>query len=176
MLMNCSLPLAVSYYHTVINQISNMDQGLQLIFIEMIRKDCRSPSADKVHIVIYFLCIKAKYIQTVISLLSASTPSVRYEAANTLVFLSNHSSALKAAISCYIDLAVKESDNNVKLIVLNRIDSLRNDRSDQRATVDEFVMDILRVLTSPDLLVRNRALGIALEMVHLLNPRLILFF
>ena len=48
MLMNTSLPLAVSYYHSVINQIPNMDQGLQLIFIEMIRKDCRSPNADKV--------------------------------------------------------------------------------------------------------------------------------
>ena len=48
MLMNCSLPLAVSYYHKVINQISNMDEGLQLIFIELIRKNCQSPSADKV--------------------------------------------------------------------------------------------------------------------------------
>ena len=98
-------------------------------------------------------------------MLAVVAPSVRYEAANTLVYLSNHSSALKAAITCYIDLAVKESDNNVKLIVLNRIDTLREDRGDQRAMVDEFVMDILRVLTSPDLLVRKRALGIAMEMV-----------
>lgn len=48
MLMNTSLPLAVSYYHSVVGQIPSMDLALQLIFIEIIRKDCRSPNADKV--------------------------------------------------------------------------------------------------------------------------------
>ena len=98
---------------------------------------------------------QAKYIQTVISLLSVVTPSVKYEAANTLIVLSSHASAIKAAVSCYLELAVKEADNNVKLIVLNRINDLRlkNDRM-----LDEFVMDILRVLSSPDLLVRKRVI------------------
>lgn len=33
-------------------------------------------------------------------------------------------SAVKASASCYIELIVKESDNNVKLIVLDRLVSM----------------------------------------------------
>ncbi|KAJ3254283.1 coatomer subunit beta [Boothiomyces macroporosus] len=151
MLINTALPVAVQYFHNVATQIVNFDQQLQLAFIELIRKDCRSPSADK-----------ARYIQTVISLLTVASPSVRYEAANTLVYLSSHASAVKAAASCYIELAVKESDNNVKLIVLSRINELRekNER-----ILDDSVMDILRVVSSPDLSVRRKCLSIAMEMV-----------
>lgn len=39
----------------------------------------------------------------------------RYEAAGTLVTLSAAPAAIKAAASAYIDLIVKESDNNVKV-------------------------------------------------------------
>ena len=49
-----------------------------------------------------------------------------------------------AAASCFVDLAVKESDNNVKLIVLDRIEALRQKHEH---VVDTLVMDILRVLT-----------------------------
>jgi coatomer subunit beta len=51
MLMHTSLPLAVAFYHTVVQNIPAMDLGQQLVFIEMIRKDCRNPSADKVFLV-----------------------------------------------------------------------------------------------------------------------------
>ena len=49
-----------------------------------------------------------------------------------------------AAATCYIDLAVKESDNNVKLIVLDRLDNLL---AKQERKLDDLVMDILRILS-----------------------------
>ena len=49
-----------------------------------------------------------------------------------------------AAASCFIELAVKESDNNVKLIVLDRLEALRQKHEH---VLDPLVMDILRVLT-----------------------------
>ena len=49
-----------------------------------------------------------------------------------------------AAASCLIELVVKESDNNVKLIVLDRIESLRQRHEH---VMDSLVMDILRVLS-----------------------------
>ena len=52
------------------------------------------------------------------ALLNSSSSAVKYEAAGTLITLSSAPSAVKAAASCYIDLIIKESDNNVKLIVL----------------------------------------------------------
>ena len=49
-----------------------------------------------------------------------------------------------AAASCHIELVLKESDNNIKLIVLDRINELR-EKHDK--VLDDLVMDVLRVLT-----------------------------
>jgi len=49
-----------------------------------------------------------------------------------------------AAASCYIELIVKESDNNIKLIVLDRLDELREKHEH---VLDDLVPDILRVLS-----------------------------
>ncbi len=67
-----------------------------------------------------------------------------------------------AATTCYIELAIKESDNNVKLIVLDRLSELRQKHD---RVLDDQVMDVLRVLTSPDLEVRRKCLKLAMEMV-----------
>lgn len=66
---------------------------------------------------------------------------------------------LQAAASCYIDLIVKESDNNVKLIVLDRLIALKEHPTQERVLQD-LVMDILRVLASPDLEVRKKTLNL----------------
>ena len=70
--------------------------------------------------------------------------------------------AVKAAASKFIELAIKEPDNNVKLIVLEKVDQLRQKND---AVLDDLTMEILRVLSSPDLDVRRKALNLALEMV-----------
>ena len=49
-----------------------------------------------------------------------------------------------AAATCYTEIILKESDNNVKLIALDRINDLR-DKHDK--ILDDAVMDILRVLS-----------------------------
>lgn len=95
-------------------------------------------------------------------MLTAASHSVKYEAANILMVLTSNPAAVKgksfdmhmtcsllmnidlAAATCYIDLAVKESDNNVKLIVLDRLDNLL---SKQERKLDDLVMDILRILS-----------------------------
>lgn len=71
-----------------------------------------------------------------------------------------------AAASCYIDLIVRESDNNVKLIVLERVDALR---SKHEHVLDDLVMDVLRVLSATDMEVRRKAIAIGLDMVSSRN-------
>lgn len=73
---------------------------------------------------------------------------------------------MKAAASKLIELCIKEADNNVKLIVLDRVDQLR---IRNEGVLDDLTMEILRVLSSPDIDVRRKALGIALEMVSSKN-------
>lgn len=65
-----------------------------------------------------------------------------------------------------MELSIKEADNNVKLIVLDRVDQLRKRNE---GVLDDLIMEILRVLSSPDIDVRRKALGIALEMISSKN-------
>ncbi|CAJ0961232.1 unnamed protein product [Ranitomeya imitator] len=102
------------------------------------------------------------------NLLQSSSPAVKYEAAGTLVTLSSAPTAIKAAAQCYIDLIIKESDNNVKLIVLDRLIELKDHPSHERVLQD-LVMDILRVLGTPDLEVRKKTLQLALDLVSSRN-------
>ena len=94
--------------------------------------------------------------------MSAVSASVRYDAACTLVFLSSHVSAIKAAATCFCEIAFKEADNNVKLIVLDKFNELR---LKNEKTLDEYVMQVLRIISSPDLKVRSKCLSIAIDMV-----------
>lgn len=68
---------------------------------------------------------------------------------------------------------MKESDNNVKLIVLDRLEALRQRHEH---VLDPLVMDILRVLSSPDLEVRRKAINIALAMVTSRNVEEVVVF
>jgi coatomer subunit beta len=51
---------------------------------------------------------------------------------------------ISAAASTYINLALKESDNNVKLIVLDRLDSLH---SRHGHILDSLIMDVVQILS-----------------------------
>ena len=54
----------------------------------------------------------------------------------------------------------------MKLIVLEKVDQLRQDNE---GVLEDLIMEILRVLSSPDIDVRRKALNIALEMVSSKN-------
>ena len=69
--------------------------------------------------------------------------------------------------SCYVDLIVKESDNNVKLIVLDRLIDMKNPTSEK--VLQEMIMDILRVLSSPDLEVRRKTLSLTMDLISMRN-------
>lgn len=102
----------------------------------------------------------------IFDLLGAGASTVVYEAASSLTALTSNPVAIKAAAAKFIELSIKEADNNVKLIVLDRVDQLRRKNE---GVLDDLVMEILRVLSSPDIDVRRKALGIALEMVSSKN-------
>lgn len=54
---------------------------------------------------------------------------------------------------------MKESDNNVKLIVLDRLVALK-DSPQQEKILQELAMDVLRILSTPDLEVRKKTLNL----------------
>ena len=146
---------ALAYLSTVFDGIPNAEELLQLVELEFIRKDAIQNSQNK-----------ARYLRLIFDLLEANTSTVVYEAASSLTALTNNPVAVKAAAGKFIELAIKEADNNVKLIVLDRVNQLRDKNE---GILDDLIMEILRVLSSPDIDVRKKALEIALEMVSSKN-------
>lgn len=153
MLIHADQDRALSYLSSCIDQVNSFGDILQLVIVELIYKVCHANPSER-----------ARFIRCIYNLLNSSSPAVRYEAAGTLVTLSSAPTAIKAAASCYIELIVKESDNNVKLIVLDRLVALKEVAAHEKVLQD-LVMDILRVLSAPDQEVRKKTLNLALDLV-----------
>lgn len=149
-LAHCSMAKAVEYILSIYDAIPNLDEALQMSIIEVIRLDCKDDSTHR-----------SRYIRCIFELLNASSHAVKYEAATTLTALTQNPAAVKAAAACLINLVVKESDNNVKLIVLDRIETLR---SKHGQVLDGLIMDVIQVLSSADMEVRRKAMNIVLSM------------
>ncbi|RYR41015.1 hypothetical protein Ahy_A09g046749 isoform A [Arachis hypogaea] len=151
MLFSCAQDRAINYLFTNIDRINDWGEQLQMIVLELIRKVCRTNKGEK-----------GKYIKIIISLLTAPSTAVIYECASTLVSLSSAPTAIRAAASTYCQLLLSQSDNNVKLIVLDRLNELK---SSNREIMVEMVMDVLRALSSPNLDIRRKTIDIALELI-----------
>ena len=153
MLIHVDQERALNYLSNVIDQVNSFGDILQLVIVELIYKVCHNNPNER-----------ARFIRCIYNLLNSSSQAVRYEAAGTLITLSSAPTAVRAASACYIDLIIKESDNNVKLIVLDRLIALKEISSHERI-LQELVMDILRVLASPDIEVRKKTLQLSYELV-----------
>ncbi|KAK4269568.1 hypothetical protein QN277_022709 [Acacia crassicarpa] len=151
MLFNCAQDRAVSYLFTNIDRIIDWGEQLQMVVLDLIRKVCRSNKAEK-----------GKYIKIIISLLNAPSTAVIYECASTLVSLSSAPTAIRAAASTYCQLLLSQSDNNVKLIVLDRLNELK---SSNRDIMVEMIMDVLRALSTPNVDIRRKTLDIVLDLI-----------
>lgn len=155
MLLHADQERALSYLSSRLDNVHGFGDILQLVIVELIYKVCHTNPSER-----------SRFIRTVYGLLNATSAAVRYEAAGTLVTLSNAPAAIKAAAACYIDLIVKESDNNVKLIVVGRLAALREEGGEAAVrALPDLAMDVLRVLQSSDLDVRKHTLQLALELV-----------
>lgn len=109
---------------------------------------------------------QARYLRLIFDLLDAGASTVVYEAATSLTALTANPVAVKAAAGKLVELSIKEADNNVKLIVLDRVEELH---TQHEGVLDDLAMEILRGLSSTDIDVRRKALGIAMKMVSSKN-------
>lgn len=157
MLLHADQERALNYLASCLDQVNNFGDILQLVIVELIYKVCHANSSER-----------SRFIRCIYNLLNSSSNAVRYEAAGTLTTLSAAPTAIKAAASCYIELVVKESDNNVKLIVLDRLIAMKEQENMERVMQD-LVMDILRILAAPDIEVRRKTLALAMDLVSSRN-------
>ena len=155
MLCACAQERAVAYLLSNADCVAEWPDLLQMAVLDLIRKVCRSQNRAN----------KGRYITIITSLLSAPSTAVVYECAGALVSLSSAPTAVRAAANTYCQLLSSQSDNNVKLILLDRLNELRTTHRDVMVGV---VMDVLRALASPNLDVKRKVLDLVLD---LLTPR-----
>ena len=154
MLFNEAEEVAIDFLAQNIDDLGKFGDGFALLVLELTRKVCRRDPQQK-----------SRFVRVLFSLLQSPSAAVSYEAAWTLVSLSSAPTAVRAAASTYAQLLNAQSDNNVKLIVLERLDDLKQHHA---RVLQEVLMDILRALSSPNIDICAKTLSVAMELV---SPR-----
>lgn len=140
---------ALEYFESISSRIGELDTLLQLALLEFVRCDGSQAGRREAHVQLLGEMIQLQSI----------APPVKFEAASTLLLLTGLASSVKAAAICFIDLALHESENSAKLVVLDRLADLQRQHP---SVIGELVPELLRVLASSDLEVRRRSLAILL--------------
>jgi len=105
---------------------------------------------------------KGTYVQIILTMLQSTSSAVVFEATSVLTMLSQAPTAVRAVVGCFVQLLVSQSDNNVRLIILDKLSGLRQRHA---SIVRESLMDILRALNSQSLEVRRKVLDLAMGLV-----------
>lgn len=156
MLFNTDSARAMNFLAEKEDSIAKYGDGFQLVVLELVRKMCRDDITQK-----------SRFIMVIYGLLNNDSHAVAYEAAWTLVSLSSAATAVRAAAGTYARLLTSSrSDNNIKLIVLDRLSKLV---SDHKKLVQEHVMDIARALSSPNLDILQKTMDIILKLASQKN-------
>ena len=155
MLIECDVDRAVNYVAANVQSLTSQSESLQLLVLELIKKVCRTNSSAK-----------SQFINVIFGLVNCPSNAVAFEAANTLVALSSAPTAVRASVTAYCQLLATESDNNIKLIILGRLEILRK-RNEK--ILQEMLMDVLRALSSPSIDIRKKTLDLAMELITPFN-------
>ena len=151
MLFNEAEGIAIDFLAERIDDIGSYGDSFALLVLELSRKTCRRDPAQK-----------SRFVRCLFQLLQSTSQAVQYEAAWTLVSLSTAPTAVRACAQTYANLLNQSNDNNVKLIILDRLFELKAHHS---KVVREMLMDILRVLGSPNMDISRKVLQLTVEMV-----------
>ena len=151
MLFNEAEDIAIDFLSDRIDDISKFGDGFALLVLELTRKVCRRDPSQK-----------SRFVKCLFLLLRSDSSAVSYEAAWTLVSLSTAPTAVRACTQTYANILTTSSDNNVKLIVLDRLIDLKKHHS---KVLQENLMDIMRALSSPNIDICKKTLNLAIDMV-----------
>jgi coatomer subunit beta len=151
MLYNESEDLAIQFLAHNLDDVSKFGDGFALLVLDLTRKACRRDPNQK-----------SRFVRVLFQMLSSTSSAVSYEAAWTLISLSNSPTAVRAAAVTYTNLLNSQNDNNVMMIVLERLEQLQVKHS---KILQELLMDILRALSSPNPDICRKVLDVAMSLI-----------
>lgn len=151
MLFNEAEMIAIDFLTNNMERIQSFGDGFALLVLELSRKVCRRDPTQK-----------SRFVRCLFEMLKSDSQAVSFEAAWTLVSLSTAPTAVRASAQTYANILNNSSDNNVKLIVLDRLIDLKKNHS---KILQEVLMDIMRVLSSPNIHICRKTLTLAIDLV-----------
>lgn len=112
--------------------------------LDLIRKVCTEESSQK-----------GRFIRPLQGMLNSDSPAVAFESATTLVTLSSAPSAVKAAANTLLGLLASQTDNNVKIVILERLAVIVKHNC---RLLEDTVMELLALLHTPSTEIRSTIL------------------
>eukprot|EP00055_Hartaetosiga_balthica_P018633 m.134969 g.134969 ORF g.134969 m.134969 type:complete len:950 (-) comp9794_c0_seq1:2904-5753(-) len=164
MLVHVDEERALEYLASCIDDVQSFNDILQLVIVELVQKVCRHDASKR-----------SRFIRSIYNLLDSNSSAVKFDAASALLTLTSAPTAITAVAKCYTDLIMTEGDNNVKLIVLDKLVKL-NDNPGNERVMQDLSMDILKILSAPDLTVRKKTISLAMQLVSSRNVHEIVMF
>eukprot|EP00656_Telonema_subtile_P013509 TRINITY_DN1685_c0_g8_i1.p1 TRINITY_DN1685_c0_g8~~TRINITY_DN1685_c0_g8_i1.p1 ORF type:complete len:932 (+),score=325.48 TRINITY_DN1685_c0_g8_i1:101-2896(+) len=151
MLYTSDMDTAVGWLVDNLESVATFADILQMVILMVIRKSARTHAH-----------LKGRYLRALVELLEGASAGVASEAASTLLTLTTAGSAVKAATQCFCNLLVTCSDNNVKLIILDKLEEIKKAHP---TVLQGLIMDVLRALNCPNLDIRTKCVNIALDLI-----------
>eukprot|EP00347_Sterkiella_histriomuscorum_P009140 403342367 len=160
---------ALAYLKTLMSAsddpVQEMGDIFQLIVLEMLRKLCKIEPSQK-----------QRLMNAIFMLSNSKSSSVLFECANTITQLTTAPTAIKIAIQSYLNLLQDQNDNNVKLIVLNKIMELRLKYA---KLLEDYITDILNTINEESissLEINEKVLELTTELASSRNIKEIIGF
>jgi len=151
MLLNQNEDLAIQFLAKNMDDVGKYGDGFALLVLELTRRVCRRDPNQK-----------SRFVRVLLEMLASKSPAVSYEAAWTLVSLSSAPTAVRAASVTYTNLLNTQNDNNIKMIVLEKLEELKKNHT---KILQELLMDMLRALSSPNPDICKKVLDVTMDIV-----------
>ena len=153
MLFTCAQERAVRYLMNFreSHDMSEMGDHFQLAVVDLVKQLIKSNPYEK-----------GRYVPILFATLQSKSPAVLYQCASTLLTLTTSPTAIKQAANTFIQVLGTHSDNNVRLIVLDRLDEMKTNFA---PILEESIMDLLRSLSNGNMDIRRRIINLSMELV-----------
>ena len=100
---------------------------------------------------------KGRFIRPLQGMLNSDSPAVAFESATTLVTLSSAPSAVKASANTLLSLLTSQTDNNIKIVILERLSVIIKHNC---RLLEDSVMELLSLLKTPSTEIRSTILDL----------------
>eukprot|EP01062_Namystynia_karyoxenos_P074062 TRINITY_DN70889_c0_g1_i1.p1 TRINITY_DN70889_c0_g1~~TRINITY_DN70889_c0_g1_i1.p1 ORF type:complete len:1005 (+),score=494.47 TRINITY_DN70889_c0_g1_i1:121-3015(+) len=164
MLYSCAPDRAVNYLRSIMDTdwSQSTSDVFQLAIVELLKQLMQTNPHEK-----------GQYVKIIFTLLQSKSQAVLFQCASTLLALSSSPTAVKAAATTFVNLLNSHSDNNVKLVVVGKLEDIKKHFPD---TLQELAMDLLRCLGNTEAEIQKQILELSLDLVTHKNVEKVIQF